>query len=236
MTQWPGGGDWETPPPPLLARRTQWTVKCVPLSVVGCRCPCQSNRCPGIGFKREMRSNCIKMPTQKHKNYGHTWRPAPWRCGCHKQHACCGKAAAATKDQGCQAGVRDCAPSVGGVQAERSEGSPHAASEIKLASPQQRMQQGSKATLSAFDIFTQLVLGQVLRCPEKSQTAASDCLRHNRIFPGSRYLLFCRAPATPWAPSAPWTPCFLFGKSAGSAAKLCLVYVALHIYGPCGGA
>lgn len=27
-----------------------------------------------------------------------------------------------------------------------------------------------------------------------------------------------------------------FGKSAGSAAKLCLVYVALHIYGQRGGA
>jgi len=135
------------------AAPAQWTVKCVPLSVCHspfpiCRCPCQSNRCPGIGFKREMRSNCIKMPTQKHKNYGHTWRPVlllSARCfaaGCHKQHACC--VPRTKKDVGVvlrkSGGERHQSEA---SKRNKPRGSPHAAvSEIKLASPQQKIQEG----------------------------------------------------------------------------------------------
>lgn len=43
--------------------------------------------------------------------------------------------------------------------------------------------------------------------------------------PWLRYLLFA------WFCASFWF--FRFGKSAGSPSKLCLVYVALHIYGPC---
>lgn len=60
---------------------------------------------------------------------------------------------------------------------------------------------------------------------------------------GTYYLLVLPPLPAPWHPIPRlgrrlWgcASASRFGKSAGSAAKLCLVYVALHIYGQRGGA
>lgn len=59
----------------LKAMPAQWTVKCVPW--LGCWRSCSSGVAKAIGVlalvsKGKCARNCIKMPTQKHKNYGHT--------------------------------------------------------------------------------------------------------------------------------------------------------------------